>query len=978
MNFSFVSTWKYLAIRLTLLGLLIGSVGFINRVWQNVAAAAAMPTMGVSSPGALATSDPANAGKPHTRVPSEPTFTPTNSPEPTSALPSPTLETSPTDTPAIPTPTSPAEMPTSTPTSQPPAGSSTPLATYSITPTATITGTWITPQPTLVLTATATLPPVDIRGEHVSDQAVVKFKNQLTLDEIKTLASSLQAEIVEEIKELDLWVFSVSPEQLPYLLAALQAHPQVRYAEPNYLARAYSQPDDPGLPEQEYLNRIQAQEAWNITTGSQDIIVAIIDTGVDVRHPELSTKIWNNQGETGTDSQGNDKRSNHVDDDQDGYIDNWQGWNAMNNDGDITDALGHGTHVAGIVAASTNNRAGIAGVSWGALLMPVKVLDNSGSGSYSQVAKAIIYATRHGAQIINLSLGGTSPSELLHAAVDYASTHGSLLVAAAGDTGKNIPSYPAAYEPVIAVGAVNLKNQHARFSSVGEMVDLVAPGVKIYSTTAGGKYSRRSGTSTAAAQVSGVAALLASLDAFKSPIDIRQALLSTAADLGPGGRDSVFGDGLVQSYTALNYFGNEVSPVPTEALAPGANLVIQASLPTATLPPPAPTSAPQPGDPHVHYAPTTDSCAACHRSHTANGPSARFTWPEEQVCFNCHTSNNPFGATNVQPAFTSPPVNSSAAYYKHSVSQFNGVHQGREQASGRFGGGNRHVECEDCHEPHEATRGPANPPFLQRVMNFVSGVDPNWSGAGAPAGYNWFPQAEREYQVCFKCHSSYTALPGYVPDGWNGISLVANGLRKLTSTAATQIQDSRDMAREFNPNNASFHPVAALGRNQSIPAASFVNGWSQASLMYCSDCHNNPNAATQGSGPHGSSLLHILIGSANYTTVDGRRPASGELCFSCHSYATYVTTSSTTSTNFRDGGDNLHSEHVGENTTCYTCHDSHGSEQLHLINFDVSAVTILNGRDSQTAWYETTGGNGGGGCFLACHDKDHNPLTYTR
>ncbi len=982
-----VSSWKYLVIRITLLVLLIGSIRLINRVWQNVAAAAALPTMAMGSPGAPVTSDPSNAGKQHTSVPAEPTFTPTNQvpdmstptnpPEPTRVQLSPTLDISSTATPVNGTPTSPAEAPTYTPTSGQPALSPTPQATISITPTATLTGTWLTPAPTLILTATATLQPVEIRGDHIPNQAVVKFEYQLNKDAIIAIVSSLQATVVEEFPELDVWVLSISPEQLPYLLAALQAHPQVVYAEPNYLARASSQPDDPGLREQEYLENIQAQEAWNITTGSQDVMVAIIDTGIDAQHPELSGKIWINQGEMGADSQGNDKRSNHVDDDQDGYIDDWQGWNAKDNDGDITDKSGHGTHVAGIIAASTNNQSGIAGVSWGALIMPVKALDNAGNGSYSQVAKAIVFAAKHGAQVINISLGGASPSELLRAAVDYASGHGSLLVAAAGDTGKNFASYPAAYEPVIAVGATNLKNQHARFSSVGEMIDLVAPGVKIYSTAAGGKYTRRSGTSTAAAQVSGVAALLASLEAFNSPASIRQALLSTAADLGSPGRDSVFGDGLVQAYAALNYYSRAVSPVPIDA--PGESLVLQPNLPTATLPPPAPTLAPQPGDPHVHYAPTTDSCAACHRSHTAAGPTLRFTWPEEQVCFNCHTTNNPYGATNVQPAFTSPPLNSATAFYKHSVNQVNGIHQGGEQASGRFGGGNRHIECEDCHEPHEATRGAASPPFLQRVMNFVSGVDPIWSGAGAPAGYTWFSQADREYQVCFKCHSSYTALPGYTPDGWNGSSLVANGLRKLTNTSATQIRDSRDLAQEFNPNNASFHPVAAQGRNQSISAASFVNGWSQTSLTYCSDCHNNPNAGTQSSGPHGSPLLHILIGSANYTTVDGRRPVSGEMCFSCHSYATYVTTSSTTSTNFRKGGDNLHSKHVnGEDTPCYTCHDSHGSEQLHLINFNVAAMTILNGRDSQTAWYETTSGNGGGGCFLACHGKDHNPLTYTR
>jgi len=186
------------------------------------------------------------------------------------------------------------------------------------------------------------------------------------------------------------------------------------------------------------------------------------------------------------------------------------------------------------------------------------------------------------------------------------------------------------------------------------------------------------------------------------------------------------------------------------------------------------------------------------------------------------------------------------------------------------------------------------------------------------------------------------------------------------------------MAQEFNPNNASFHPLAAQGRNQSIPTASFVNGWSQSSMLYCSSCHNNPNASTQGSGPHGSPLLHILLGSVNFKSVEGQIPASGEVCFNCHSYSTYVTNSSTTDTNFRKGGDNLHRTHASQNATCYTCHDTHGSEQLHLINFNTASVTPLNGANSQSAWVEITSGNGGGSCFLSCHNEIHNPLTYTR
>ncbi|MFN2183802.1 MAG: cytochrome c3 family protein [Anaerolineae bacterium] len=430
------------------------------------------------------------------------------------------------------------------------------------------------------------------------------------------------------------------------------------------------------------------------------------------------------------------------------------------------------------------------------------------------------------------------------------------------------------------------------------------------------------------------------------------------------------------------------TPSPTATGSQGAEstamppVVRQVPLPTPTLPPPLPTDVPVAGEPHGDYGVTTSSCAGCHRAHSAGGLALRKTWPEETLCFSCHGAAGP--GTDVEAAFAAT-ANTATRIFKHDVAATTGVHRIGETAGSDFGGANRHVECEDCHDPHGSARGITAAPVLQQEMSQVQGVDPVWMAPGAPAGYTWLDDAEREYQVCFKCHSSFTQLPTYAPDGWDGSSYVADGLRKLTNTAADQVPDRRDMAQEFNPYNASFHPVVTTGRNQNIPAGSFVNGWSVDSMVYCVDCHTNADPSIGGTGPHGSPLLHLLSGSDQYQTASPDAPseAGGILCFSCHDAADYYSGSGT-ETNFARNRANLHRQH-SNNGTCYLCHDTHGSEQLHLLNLDSSIVAgsdtyFLPGYDglptnSQTFWQISPDGSEKT-CWLVCHGHDHGRSSY--
>ena len=227
------------------------------------------------------------------------------------------------------------------------------------------------------------------------------------------------------------------------------------------------------------------------------------------------------------------------------------GYDFVNRDANPQDDFGHGTQVAGIAAASTNNLLGIAGVSWGAHVMPVKVLNSSGTGTYVNVAAGIHWATDNGAQVINLSLGGVSGSDTLKEAVDYAVSQGVTLVASAGNAYGGPVFYPAAYNRVLAVAAVDKSLGNASFSACGDQVDLAAPGVDIYSLQLGGGVRSGIGTSMSAPFVSGAAAILLGLEDNNAPSLVAQELKTTARDLAAPGWDSCTGYGLIQLDAAI-------------------------------------------------------------------------------------------------------------------------------------------------------------------------------------------------------------------------------------------------------------------------------------------------------------------------------------------------------------------------------------------------------------------------------------------
>jgi thermitase len=394
-------------------------------------------------------------------------------------------------------------------------------------------------------------------GTPPPERLLVQFQPGTSLNDMAQVHKREGAKVETTLSQIGVQVVTIPQGQKGSKMASYRTQKEVRYVEVDSVAQAVDVPNDPSFNVQWDMTKVQASQAWGITKGSQNVIIAILDTGIDVNHPDLAGKVVS---------------SINFTDSSTAYA----------------NGQSHATHVAGIAAAATNNGVGIAGLGRNSSLMNVKVLGDNGYGYYSWIAQGIIWAADHGADVINLSLGGSSASPTLQNAVNYAWNKGVVVVAAAGNNGSTVPFYPAAYTNCISVAATDYNDALASWSNHGSWVDVAAPGVSIYSCIPGSQYGYMSGTSMASPHVAGLCGLVFSVasdtngngrinDEVKSAVE---------ASCNKVGIDVV--SGRINAYRAVQLASTTSIPVSTATPTP-------TPAPTATpTPTPVPTATPTP------------------------------------------------------------------------------------------------------------------------------------------------------------------------------------------------------------------------------------------------------------------------------------------------------------------------------------------------------------------------------------------------
>ncbi len=355
-------------------------------------------------------------------------------------------------------------------------------------------------------------------------EVMIRFNPKMSPDEIEKKIKRLNAKVIDTIPQFGFYHLAISErDTVSSFIDKHQKDPRLHLLEPNPIVAVEpieQVPNDPLFRVQWALERIGAPQAWKYIPQSVGGVIAVVDSGVDEHHPDLQGRMV-------------------------------EGKNLIDNSDDVSDQHGHGTAIAGIIAAGTNNEIGISGICPDCQILPVKVLDESGEGTYAHVIAGILWAADRKAGVINLSLGSYGFSRFLADAIDYANQAGAVIVAAGGNEATQTPLYPGALPGVISVSASDNGDHLWAGSNYGPAIDVAAPGVRIVSLSPNKGYMMATGSSFSAAQVSGVAALVRTKHPLLKNAQVAQVLFQTADDLGEKGKDDFYGFGRINAARAL-------------------------------------------------------------------------------------------------------------------------------------------------------------------------------------------------------------------------------------------------------------------------------------------------------------------------------------------------------------------------------------------------------------------------------------------